>query len=485
MTVEANSTAEFFIVLTVTGSKHGSSRATLSRRASPQNLLICGRRLEHVLQRAGRIRKRVRRFTRSNMNFSKLRGRISKGLVVVSCLFSGTPFITAQDLDTLVYELLDRNPSIIAAGRAVDARRAQITPAGTLPEPTVSFQTMGDLIPPTLMPGDPSSARVLTFSQGIPFPGKLKLQGRIASAEAEAQRWRYEQVRREVVAELKSAYYDLFLAQKLTAVVENTMNLLQQFAQISESQYKVGKAAQQDVIKAEVELSRLLDRLAVLERDKATAQARINTLLYRPVDTPVVVPSDLSEPKRDFTLDELYKKAELNNPQVRMNQKEIERNQYNVALARKNFYPDFEGGFSWYNRRDLPEMYGLMITAKIPLYFWRKQRPELESATSSLLEQRKAYENTLTTLRFRLKDPYIKTTTDARLLDLYKNNIIPRATLALESSIASYRTGSVDFLSLLSNQQTLLEYEMKYYEVLADFYKALVVLEALTGEKLT
>jgi len=390
----------------------------------------------------------------------------------------------AQDLDTLVNELLAKNPAILAARHAADASGSQITPARTLPEPSISFETVGNLIPPTLMAGDPSSARGLRFSQEIPFPGKLKLQGQVAAAEAAAQMWKYEEVRREMVAELKSTYYDLFLAQKLMDVVENSRKLLQQFAEISESQYRVGKGTQQDVIKADVEVSRLLDRTTELEQDKASAQVRINTLLYRSPDTPVAVPADMAVPKLAYTIDELYKKAEANNPEIRMNQKEIEKNEYNVALAKKAFYPDFEGQFEYFSRRDLPEMYGFMFKVKVPLYFWRRQRPELEAAASSLIEQRKNYENTLSSLYFKVKDPFIKTSADAKLLDLYGNTIIPRSTLAVESSISSYRTGTVDFLSLLSNQQTVLEYEMKYYEVLIDYYKALVTIESLIGEKL-
>ncbi len=411
--------------------------------------------------------------------------QLKLGMAGLLFFFLGTVALRAQDLDTLVNELLEKNPAILAAQRAVDASRARITPARTLPEPIVSIETMGKLVPPILMEGDPSSARVFRFSQEVPFPGKLKLQGQMASAEAEAQRWGYENVRRETVAELKSAYYELFLAKKLTTVVENSRKLLVQFAEISESQYKVGKGAQQDVIKADVEVSKLEDRLAELERDIGSAQARINTLLYRPPDTPVAVPTDISTPTLAYTLDELYKKAERNNPQVRMNQKGIERSEYDVSLAKKAFYPDFEGEFSYFNRRDLPEMYGLKFSAKIPLYFWRRQRPELEAATSSLIEQRRTYENTLSTLYFKLKDPFLKTTTDTRLLDLYGKAIIPQATLALESSVSSYRVGTVDFLSLLSNQQTVLEYEMKYYDVLVDYYKALVTLESIAGEKLT
>ena len=391
----------------------------------------------------------------------------------------------AEELDGLIHLLLERNPAILAARRSVDARRAMVSSAHTLPDPSLTFETMGNLLPPTLQAGDPSSARVLRFTQEIPFPGKLALQGQIASAEADAEMWKYEEVRREVIAGLKMGYYDLYLAEKLTEVVEKSKDLLTQFAEITEARYKVGQGAQQDVLKAQVEVSRLLDRLATLRREKDVALARINTLLYRPPDTPINRITELSKPKFPWSLEVLYRKATDNNPLVRMNRKEIDRSELSVALAKKSFYPDFEVGFSYYSRRDLPEMYGFMVKARIPLYFWRKQRPELESAAANLIGQRKQYDNTISTLYFRLKDPFLKASTDLNLTELYGGAIVPQATLALESSISSYRVGKVDFLSLLSNQNTVLEYEMKYHEVLVDYYKALATLESLTGEVLT
>jgi outer membrane protein TolC len=417
-------------------------------------------------------------------NPSDKAGRLCRTVFFVVSLLALTMGVArSEDLDTLVQEALERNPAILAARRAVDARKSLIAAARTLPDPSVSFETMGNLV--TLQRGDPSSARVLRLSQEFPFPGKLSLQGQIASAEADAEMWKYEQVRREVVSELKAAYYDLFLAQKLTEVVEKSRSLLLQFSEISEARYRVGQGAQQDILKAQVEVSRLLDRLATLSRERDTAQARINTLLYRPPDTPIGQLPEVSKPRFTWTLDQLYAKAVADNPDVRINRKEIDRDELAVSLAKKSFYPDFEVGFSYFNRPDMPEMYGLMFKAKVPLYFWRKQRPELESATANLLGQRRQYDNTLSTLYFRLKDPFLKISTDANLLELYGSAIVPQATLALESSISSYRVGAVDFLSLLSNQGTVLEYEMKYYEVLTDYCKTLVTLESLTGEVLT
>ncbi len=411
--------------------------------------------------------------------------KFGRGIGLLGVFLFAAGELRAESLDKLVQELLERNPAVLAARRAVDAKRALVTSARTLPDPSVSLETMGNLLPPTLQPGDPSSARVLRVTQEIPYPGKLQLHGQIAAAEADVEWWKYEEVRRELVAELKTAYYELELAQKTTEVVEKNKILLMQFAEISEARYKVGQAAQQDVLKAQVEVSRLLDRLAVLRRESDTAEARINALLYRPPESSLGRLPELSRPKFDWSIEKLYEKALANNPKVRMNQKEIDRGELSIALAKKSFYPDFEVGFSYFNRHDMPEMYGLMFRAKIPLYFWRKQRSELESVTSDLLSQRRQYDNTLSTLYLRLKDPFLKTTTDASLLDLYGGAIIPQATLALESSISSYRVGTVDFLSLLSNLSTLLEYEVKYYEVLADYYKALAILESLAGEVLT
>ena len=410
--------------------------------------------------------------------------RFRRSLFLVVPLLALTAAVArCEDLETLVQQVLERNPAVLAARRAVDARKSLIAAARTLPDPSVSFETMGNLV--TLQRGDPSSARVLRFSQEVPFPGKLSLQGQIASAEADAELWKYEQVRREVVSELKMNYYDLLLAQQLTDVVGKSRTLLQQFSEISEARYRVGQGAQQDILKAQVEVSRLLDRLATLRRERDTALARINTLLYRPPDTPVGPMPEVSKPRFDWTLDQLYQKAVTSNPDVRINRREIDRDELAVSLAKKSFYPDFEVEFSYFNRRDLPEMYGLMFKAKVPLYFWRKQRPELESATASLLGQRRQYDNTLSTLYFRLKDLFLKISADANLLELYGGAIVPQATLALESSISSYRVGAVDFLSLLSNQGTVLEYEMKHYEVLTDYCKTLVTLESLTGEMLT
>jgi outer membrane protein, heavy metal efflux system len=388
-------------------------------------------------------------------------------------------------LDELVKAAIERNPSIKAAQLAAEAKRALILPAATLPEPNITFQTMGDLVPPTLMSGDPSSARTFGVEQELPFPGKLALKGKMAGTEAETQWWNYEQTRREVISELKQVYYDLCFIHKSMEVVQKDKELLQKFAQVAEEKYRVGQGIQQDVLKAHVEISKMIDRLTVLEGRRGITEASINSLVFRPSQAPVGNPEPIRKPTLRYSSDELDQLAKTGFPTLKMQQQEIVRNQYAVQLADKEFYPDFSVGFTYFNREENPEMYGLMLKAKIPLYFWRKQRPELESARLSLVSAERAHDNTASLVHYKLKEAYLTASTSDRLINLYATGVIPQATLSLESAIASYQVGKVDFLSLIDTLVTLLEYELKYNESLTDFQKALARLEPLVGVELT
>jgi outer membrane protein TolC len=185
-----------------------------------------------------------------------------------------------------------------------------------------------------------------------------------------------------------------------------------------------------------------------------------------------------------YSLEQLQGMAEANFPELKVREREIDRNQYAVALTQKSYYPDFTLGFTYFERT-VPSMYGYMLNVKVPLYFWRKQRNELESAAFSLESAKKQRENTLATLHASLRDTYLVAGTSERLVNLYGSSVIPQARLALESAIAGYQVGRVDFLALIDSLVTLLDYELKYYEVLTDFQKALARLEPYVGSELT
>jgi outer membrane protein, heavy metal efflux system len=388
-------------------------------------------------------------------------------------------------LDELIQAASENNPAIKAAQQTVSAKRSLVLPAKTLPDPTLTFWHLGDVSPLRLQVGDPASARTYGIEQDIPFPGKLGLKGKVASVEAEAEEWNHALTHRQVIAELKQAYYDLYLLHKSKEILQKNKDLLQSFEKIAETRYKVGQGNQQDVLKAQVEIAKLIDRTAVVEQRGWIAEAQINNLLYRPPETPVGKPAEYKKAELTYSLEELIELARANSPTLKIQEREIDRKHYSLDLARKEYFPDFTVGFTYFDREGNPTMYGLEAKAKIPLYFWRKQKPEVDAAKANLAGAQRMRESTTSSVNFQIRQSYTVATTSDKLVRLYSGSIIPQATFSLRSAVANYETGKVDFLSLIDSATAQLEYQLKYYESMNDFQKALAQMEPIVGIDLT
>lgn len=388
-------------------------------------------------------------------------------------------------LDELVREALAKNPAVQAAQRRVEALRRRIPQARALPDPTVSVGWMGDLKPFGVQRDDPSSFRSVSAQQEIPFPGKLKLRGEIADREAEAAWWDYEATRRRLVAEVKAAYYDTFYYEKALEITRKNKELLEKVAQIAATRYQVGQGLQADVLKAQVEVSKLLQRLTVLEQQWKTAQARLNTLLFRDPEAPLGPPAGVEPARLDTTLDSLYQLAREHDTGLQLEARLIERSQLAADLARREYYPDFGVGYTYQNRPLLPEMHGFTFTVRIPVFYRSKQREGVNEAAQELQSAERSREARLTTLTFEVKEQYLAARASEELAKLYSQAIVPQSALALESSLSAYQVGKIDFLTLLENFRTVLDYEIGYYRELTNYQIALARLEPLVGVELT
>jgi cobalt-zinc-cadmium efflux system outer membrane protein len=384
-------------------------------------------------------------------------------------------------LQQLIEQALENNPEIKAMQRRFDMTRARIPQAKALDEPMLSIGYMGNITPFQVQKGDPSSGRTISISQDLPYPGKRSLRGKVASSGADSEWWAFEQTRRNVVAEVKDAYFDLYFLTKAIGVVTKTKTLLEQFTRIAEVRYSVGKGIQQDVLKAQVEFSKLIEQQTVLEQRKQIAEARLNSLLYREPESPLGVPEELKPRDFPYSLGQLNETAVANYPDLKAQRRKIEGAQYSIQLAKKEFYPDFSVSFTYINRPAMPEMYGISVGIKLPVYYAQKQRPALTEATASFEAEKRSLENITTVLMFKIRDKYLAETTAKRLLSLYSTTIVPQSSLSLESAIAGYEVGKVDFLTLLDSLVTLLNYELSYYEQLSNEEKAVAALEPLVG----
>lgn len=389
-------------------------------------------------------------------------------------------------LGPLVQEALRSNPEVVAAQKRYEAARQRPDRDSSLPEPVLSlgYTSNGSPLPLAGLGVQPTSNAGFMISQEFPFPGKRKLRGDIASKEAEAAFQEYQAVQLSVLSRLKQAYHRLHHAYEAIAVMERSRDLLRKFLRVAEARYAVGRAAQQDLFKAHTQLSILEARIEKMEQDKRSAEAEINSLLARHPDTPVPRPAGIIPGELRFGLEELYSWARENSPLLRREEKLIQRAELALNLARKDYYPDYSLSAGYFNMGRMPDMYQFRVDLKLPAYFWRKQRAAVAEQAHRLSQARRNFEAADQNVHFRIKDNYIMAQTSYRLMRMYADAVIPQASLALESSLASYETGAVDFLTVLSNFMTMVEYEENYHEEMLSFHLSLVRLEELTGTEL-
>ncbi len=386
----------------------------------------------------------------------------------------------------LVDAALAANPEITAMRREFDAARARVPQAKALPDPEVTFgnDTQGSPIPFTGLRGDFSQI-YLGANQTLPWFGIRRLRGQVASAAAEARLQEYAATIRRVTAEVKAAYYDLYNTERSLAVIKRDQDILDKMAQVAEARYSVGKAQQVDAINARVEITELLHRQGELEIKQATARAQLNTLLFRDPETPLGALAPVRISAEPPPLAELERLASESAPEIQQQRRLIDAGNRAVRLAeREARSPEVGLNFTYHNRPAFPDYYTYGVTVRLPLYAATKQRYGIEEQSAILAAARARLAASDNLIRNRLREARTRATITARLIRLHDQGLLPQATLALESSLSTYQVGQVEFLTVLTAVRRALDVELRYYELVTDYQKALTEIERYTGVEL-
>ena len=409
--------------------------------------------------------------------------RCLAALAMLARLSSAAEYVGLKDL---IAAALANNPEVRAAQKRYDAARQRPTQENSLPDPTISlgYVSVGNPLPGAGLGSQVLSNIGLMFSQEVPYPGKLKLRGEMASKEAEAAFQEYQAVQLAVISQVKQAWYRLQYTYAASDVLIQNRDQLVQLEKVTESRYSAGKAQQQDVFKAQTQVSILETRLIKLEQERISREAEINSVVNRSPGTPMGRPDDVKPKELAVTLEELYAAARQNSPMLRRDQKMIERGELAVNAARKEYYPDVTLSGGYFNQGSMAPMYQFQASFKTPIYFWRKQRAGVNERVSALSQVRRTYEATDQSLHYRIQVDYTMAQASFKLMKLYKQTVVPQGNLALQSSMYTYESGSVDFLSVLTNFTTVLEYQLNYYEEKLNYVLALSRLEEMTGQPL-
>jgi outer membrane protein, heavy metal efflux system len=391
------------------------------------------------------------------------------------------PFITLTNLEQ---EALLNNPEILMAAKKAESSEERKSLASALPDPMIGYSVQNEGAPFTWSVGkEVMSMQGLVFTQEIPFPGKLGTKGLAAEKEAERMDEALREARLRILNSLRGAYYDYYLAWKSAEILEQTKDLMKNLERIAETRYATGQGMQQDILRAQVEVSMLLDKIAEQEQKKEAQTAMINKLVGRDPMTPLGRPADLVPASFERSKDDMAAMALKHSPVLEDRKRMIEQSKYELSLSKREYLPDMVVSYGWFTRGGLPDFWSASVMFKVPLYFWNKSTG-VKAAAADVHSAEYDYEAVRLDTLARVKELYSTIKTSEHHLHLYEAGIIPQTRLAVQSATTNYQVGKTDFLTLLDSESLLLKYQLMEQEELVNWNKYVSMMGEITGEEI-
>ena len=390
---------------------------------------------------------------------------------------SSSTITLAQVLDRVERE----NPEIAAARARWEAARKVATQAGTPDKPRLDIERMYAPADRNVLTG--AAERNIAITQETPFPTTLYLRRKKADQEAQAAEQSYYAKVREMSAKAEQTYAMLFLARRSVDIFNENVDIMRRFSTVAESKYASGHSSQLDVLKAQTELTRMLNMALTADQERQTDEAMLDALLNRQADVPLGEPADPNPGILDLKLDQLEAQALSGRPELREAALQARRAGTDLALARSEFLPDLMLQYRYRNDPTMGNSNDAILGLSIPLWFWKPA-----AMVSQAKAEKAMAEADLQAMRVGtsadLKTAWVRAQTTKRLAEIYTTTLLPQAQEALKVAESGYQTGSTGFLDLLDAQRSLLNYRLEYYQDLAEYEQRLAELERVVGREL-
>jgi outer membrane protein TolC len=415
---------------------------------------------------------------------------IALSLILLGPATKGAAEATAgMTLDALVEAAMEKNPEIKASEARWQAFSERVRQAGTFDDPMLMLKIQNALVrDPLAFDRDVMTAKVIGVSQMLPFFGKRALQREEAERAAEGERWSFAERKLELRRMVKETWYQLYFVDRSLEIVEKNIGILDDLTRFTETMYGVGQGLQQDVLKAQVERSKMEDMRISLRQKRRSLEATLNTLLYRPAGTVVPTIAEVDLTPVDFDEAELERLAAENRPLIRALAAQVEMARVSRKLGEKEFYPDFTVSLEYMQRDPAMgekgfDMYGAGVTFNLPVQRQRRHAmiAEAKSETRMAQEELNMLRNQI---RFGIADVLARLESSRKLAELYRGGIIPQAGHSLEAAMSAYRVGKADFMNVLDSQMDLFNFEREYYDAVAEHQMQLARLEGVVGKEL-
>lgn len=399
------------------------------------------------------------------------------------------PSVPGSSVDELLAMARAMNPGLAAAALDSQAAQVRIGTTGRYPDPM--FRTEFENITGNGNRYVPDTVGRIkyTVEQTIPLWGKLGLQRKVATAEADAAAEQRRIVENELVARIKVVFANAYATQEAIRINEELLDTIAAIALVAQSRYAQGQGNQQDAVTAEVERGRLQADLARLDGDRQTWNAQMNALLNRPIAAPLAPPQTLRPvpPPESIALDQLIERTQRANPQLRMDEARITADERGAELVRRNWYPDLTLGVSVFDENSNNDRefggYEAMVSFAIPLQ-WGLRRSQEGEAVARLAASRARRQATEVDLQSQIEAAYWALVSAQRGEHILRDVNIPQTKVVLQSALASYQLGRVDLPTLLLAEQAVLRVALDRINLLIEQQVRLAEIERAIGEDL-
>ncbi len=388
-------------------------------------------------------------------------------------------------LSELEARALENNPRIGVVAQRIGVLQARVPIAGALDDPSLMYRGWSV---PLREPWNYNQAQNM-FMAGQTFPGRGKrgLRTQVAAQGVAIARAELEAARRETLAKVRLAFYKLLRSYDEIRLHHEQVGLAEQAVESARIKFTVGRVPQQDVLKAHVALSKLVDHLAIFERDADLARAELNTLTGRDPATPLEISGAYPTPVALPAAEELMRVALAHRPELDAANKSIEQGNTAVRLAEKAYSPDFTVSASYMLMpagSRFRNTYMAEVSINLPWFNRKRHDAEIAEAKAETRARTAEYEMLRATVLQEIREAVVYAQTAQRLMELYRDTLRPQAQSALKSAVAAYQTDRTDFLNLLDSQNTALEVEYAYYRALSEYEQRLAELERALGAPL-
>jgi cobalt-zinc-cadmium efflux system outer membrane protein len=395
----------------------------------------------------------------------------------------------AEAVKTAVSE----NPGLAemqARFRAMSEIPSQI---GTLPDPVVSFGAMNFPTDSFDRDQEPMTQLQVGISQAFPFPGKLNLREEAAEFDAQAAFYTADEMRLMLIANVQQKWWQIFYLDRAIDTIRSNQVLLKQFIDVAKTKYETGKGLQQDVLLAQLEQSKLIDKNIQIQALRSNQAILLNTMMNLRANAEVSLPRTVNKSLPTILNEHrLYQLAAIHRPIIKQREQTVAASESRLDLAKRNEYPDFNVAVNYGNRsgnNPMPmsgsrsDFVSVMVGIKVPLYSGRKQSKAIRQKSSELEKNHYAVLDEKGRVSAEISTAVIDYRRAGEQMSLFGSGIVPQARQTVQSMLAGYQVSKVDFLNLVRSQITLLNYELQYWKSLSEAKQALAKIQAAVGEE--